>query len=170
VRTFCLTLASTGARLAELSMLLRSQVDVEQGAITFSSPERGPSEGRRRVPIPRDLMRMLIEVHSLRSVCGPGPMWPNCKRETASRWVREVMKKAGIAGPAASPKGLRHSFAIAALERGVPLLTLHDWIGYSDIAATAAYASVAKRPHDSNYAERLWIDNLAGVDRAIVSQ
>jgi hypothetical protein len=39
--------------------------------------------------------------------------------------VLEVMKAAGVKGPQATPKGLRHGFGAAAIQAGIPLNLLH---------------------------------------------
>ena len=51
-------------------------------------------------------------------------------RQIANRQVRELMYSAGITGPQACPRGLRHSWGVAAVTAGVPLPTV------ASIAAT----------------------------------
>ena len=46
------------------------------------------------------------------------------------------MQRAGIIGPQACPRGLRHSFGVAAVEAGVPLPTI------ASITTTAIYTTV----------------------------
>jgi len=55
-------------------------------------------------------------------------LWP-FGRATAWRRVHEVMHRAGIDGPQASPKGLRHGFGVAAVQAGIPLNMVQKWLG-----------------------------------------
>ena len=57
----------------------------------------------------------------------------------AWRRVQEVMRSAGIAGPQASPKGLRHDFGVAAVQADVPLNLVQRWLGHADLATIAIY-------------------------------
>jgi hypothetical protein len=59
---------------------------------------------------------------------------------TAYTRVIEVMAAAGIAGPQASPKGLRHGFGVACIEKGIPLNLVQRWLGHAQLATTAIYA------------------------------
>ena len=59
---------------------------------------------------------------------------------TGWRRIREVMAQAGIRGPHASPKGLRHGFGVAAVTSGVPLNLVQKWLGHAQLSTTAIYA------------------------------
>ncbi len=63
-------------------------------------------------------------------------------RSTARREVKKVMERAGIVGPHATSKGLRHGFAIAMLEGGAPITLARDLLGHSDIKTTEIYLTV----------------------------
>ena len=52
-----------------------------------------------------------------------------------------MMERAGISGPQACPKGLRHAFGIAAVTAGVPPPTIAAVIGHADIATTVIYTT-----------------------------
>ena len=51
------------------------------------------------------------------------------------------MHQAGIAGPQACPRGLRHSWGVAAVQAGVPLTTIAAVLGHADVATTAIYTT-----------------------------
>ena len=51
------------------------------------------------------------------------------------------MRVAGIAGPQATPRGLRHAYGVAAVQAGVPLTTIAAVLGHADISTTAIYAT-----------------------------
>ena len=49
------------------------------------------------------------------------------------------MANAGLAGPQASPKGLRHSFGVCALQNRAPINMVRKWLGHARISTTAIY-------------------------------
>ena len=51
------------------------------------------------------------------------------------------MRDASIAGPQATPRGLRHSYGVAAVQAGVPLTTIAAVLGHADVSTTAIYAT-----------------------------
>ena len=50
-----------------------------------------------------------------------------------------MLQSASIAGPQASPKGLRHGFGVAAVEADVLLNLAQRWLGHADLASIAIY-------------------------------
>jgi len=65
------------------------------------------------------------------------------------------MQIAHIAGYQATPRGLRHSFAIASLQAGLPLNLVQRWMGHARISTTAIYAA-ACGPEELAFAEQVW--------------
>ena len=58
------------------------------------------------------------------------------------------MARAGVRGPQASPKGLRHGFGVAAVTAGVPLNLVQKWLGHAQLSTTAIYAdAVGEEEH-----------------------
>ncbi len=55
------------------------------------------------------------------------------------------MREAGISGPRACPKGLRHGFGIHALRVGAQLHMLQKWMGHISMTTTAIYTTAAGR-------------------------
>ena len=53
------------------------------------------------------------------------------------------MADAGVEGPQACPKGLRHGFGIAAVAAGVPLPTIAAALGHANLQTTAIYTTAA---------------------------
>ena len=82
-------------------------------------------------------------------------LWP-FGRATAWRRVHEIMHKAGISGPQASPKGLRHGFGVAAVQAGIPLNMVQKWLGHAQLSTTAIYAD-AVGAEEQAIAERMWL-------------
>ena len=51
------------------------------------------------------------------------------------------MHLAGISGPQACPRGLRHAWGVAAVTAGVPLPTIAAVLGHASIETTAVYTT-----------------------------
>ncbi len=141
-QTFALTLAHSGARLSEVLALRSADIDLDAAAIRIRTLKRR-AEHWREVPLPAEALRALELVHGLRSIPARragDPLWP-WSRATGHRRIVAVMDHAGISGPQACPKGLRHAFGIAAVAAGVPLPTIAAVLGHADIATTAIYTT-----------------------------
>jgi hypothetical protein len=69
--------------------------------------------------VPDALLEALHLVHGIRDRKSKEKLWP-WSRKTAYTRVIEVMERAGIEGSQASPKGLRHGFGVACIEKGIP--------------------------------------------------
>ncbi|MBB4000479.1 tyrosine-type recombinase/integrase [Aureimonas pseudogalii] len=96
-------------------------------------------------------------VHGLREARkkqGDPLLW-EWSRTTAWRDVKGVMRVAGIEGPQATPKGLRHGYGVAAIGAAVPLNMLSKWMGHAAIETTAIYAN-ALGEEQRSIAERMW--------------
>ena len=65
------------------------------------------------------------------------------------------MMLAQIIGPAACPRGLRHSFGVGTLQAGVPLNLLQRWLGHARISTTSIYADVCGAEEQA-FAARFW--------------
>lgn len=149
--TFCRLLAYTGCRLSEALSLTPERLDPETGRVIFRTLKR-----RRRVfravPVPPDLMRALRGL--AQGKVPDAPLWGWC-RQTGWRRVKGVMDSAGITGPQASPKGLRHGFGIANAENNVPAALTQRWLGHARLETTAIYQHAVGR-EERAFAERVW--------------
>ena len=59
----------------------------------------------------------------------------------AHRQVGALMAAAGIEGPQACPRGLRHGYGVAAVTAGVPLPTVAGVLGHASLETTAIYTT-----------------------------
>lgn len=149
--TFCRLLAYTGCRISEGLALTPAQLDPETGRVVFRTLKRR-RHIFRAVPIPADLMAALQRLAQGRAT--DEPLWAWC-RQTAWRKVKAVMAAAGIAGPQAMPKGLRHGFGCANAESNIPMATTQKWLGHASLETTAIYQQ-AVGTEERGYAKRLW--------------
>ena len=161
VSSFCVVLVFTGARLSEVLALTPRQIDVDAGVIAIRSlKKRRPDSATYRAgPVPLRITRELDAAHAIkRAQQDPeridAPIWPWC-RTTAWKRVKEVMDAAGIDGLQASPKGLRHGFAVGALVAGVPDTTVMRWLGHARLETTMIYTE-AMGGEAQAIAKRMW--------------
>ena len=162
VRTFCSVLYYTGCRISEALQISPRRVDFSDQVIVFESLKRRRKGLYRAVPVPASLLDTLDMVHGLREIQKRGkkpdlerPLWP-WSRSTAWRRIVSVMAKAGIReGPHRVPKGLRHGYAIHALNKGVQLNLVSKWMGHAKLETTAIYANAIGEEQQS-IAARMW--------------
>ncbi len=160
VRTLCMTLAYAGCRLSEALALTADRVDLAAGVLVFESLKKRRIGVYRAVPVPPALLEALNMVHGIRELHGRRGkgggvrLWP-WSRMTGWRAVHAVMAAAGLDGPHASPKGLRHGFGVAAVTAGIPLNLLQRWLGHAQLTTTAIYAD-AVGAEEKDIARRMW--------------
>jgi len=160
VRTLCMTLAYAGCRLSEVLALTADRVDLAGGLLVFASLKKRRPGVFRAVPVPPSLLEALNIVHGIREPParrgkGRGErLWP-WSRMTGWRAVHGVMEAAGLEGPQASPKGLRHGFGVAAVSAGIPLNLVQKWLGHAQLTTTAIYAD-AVGAEEKVMLKRMW--------------
>lgn len=139
IYTFCLTLAYTGARISEVLALTTDRIDFSDQLIIIESLKKRQRGVFRAVPVPKEFLEQLDAEHGLKQAREGKRIWPWC-RTTAWKHVKRNMGKAGVHGVHASPKGLRHSLGVIALQNGVPINMVKKWLGHSRLETTAIYA------------------------------
>lgn len=150
VHALCWLIAETGCRLTEALELTSDRIDPSRGVVIFESLKKRRKGIYRAVPVRKELIAALDGV----AQGDTSPLWSWC-RMTAYRRITETMELAKVSGRHANARGLRHSFAIAALEAGVPLNLVQRWLGHADMATTAIYAD-AIGTEERKLASRLW--------------
>jgi site-specific recombinase XerD len=65
------------------------------------------------------------------------------------------MENAGVSGPQACPKGLRHAYGVHVTQCGIQLHMLQKWMGHASMETTAIYAT-ALGPEEQEMAKRIW--------------
>jgi integrase len=159
LRTFCGVLSFTGARISEVLALTPAHIDASAQLVVLECLKKRRRGVFRAVPLPASLLDELDRVHHLSGGGGyPGSstrrIWPWC-RTIAWRRIKEGMVAANIVGPQATPKGLRHGFAVTALQGGVPITMVKRWLGHSRLSTTEIYAE-AIGPEEQMIASLLW--------------
>ena len=144
VQTLARTLALTGCRVSEALALRPCDVDLEAAELRIATLKRRRAHWRA-VPVPEDLVHALELVHRVRRAqASPRgrarALWP-ITRQAAHRQVTALMAAAGIEGPQACPRGLRHGYGVAAVTAGVPLPTVAAVLGHASLETTAIYTT-----------------------------
>jgi integrase/recombinase XerD len=149
MRALCHVLAYTGCRISEALALTVAHVDIERLTLTVRTLKRRRTIFRV-VPVPQatvDMLRVL-------PLDATGRFWP-VHRVTAWRVVKAAMLRAGVAGPMACPKGLRHGFGIRAAGHNVPTNIIQRWMGHASPTTTAIYLD-AVGVEERQFASRMW--------------
>lgn len=145
IRRFCATLAYTGCRISEALALTPDRADLKDGTLIFESLKKRKRGVFRPIPVPPGFLDTLNMVHDIRTAPrrrdrGKGVhLWSWC-RATAWTRVGEVVDAAGINGPHATPRGLRHGFGIKAVTSNVPLNMVKTWLGHAQLSTPAIHA------------------------------
>lgn len=141
-RTFALTLAYTGMRLSEARMLRFDDIQLAERILSVRTLKKRDLHAVRELPIPLSL------VGELGLLCVQEQQWlweedgRPLPRIKVYRWIKKLMLDAGINGPKACPKGLRHAYGTRAVLSGVPLHMVQKWLGHASMETTAIYATV----------------------------
>lgn len=130
--------------------LTADRIDAANGAIVFETLKQRKKAIFRAVPVPTRLLRLLASKCRVPSE----RLWP-WGRTTAWKYVKRVMRSAGIAESLCKPKALRHAFAVEAGQKGVPLNTVQRWLGHARLETTAIYAG-ALGEEERILARRAW--------------
>jgi integrase len=150
-RAFCLTLFHAGCRISEALNVTGERLDPANKAVVFETLKQRKRGHFRAVPVPDSLVELFRQV----TPAEPSSRVWNFSRPTAYRLVKDCMAKAGVIGGMASPKGLRHGFAVACLAQKIPLTTVKKWLGHARLETTAIYLEVSG-DEERELAKRLW--------------
>ncbi|NVJ92355.1 MAG: site-specific integrase [Methylocystaceae bacterium] len=152
VALFCQLLVYSGCRISEALAITPQRIDTSTGVVIFETLKKRKRGVFRAVPLPNAL------IESLQRLTANKPqtqrLWPWC-RTKAWQEVKAVMTAMQTDGPHATAKGLRHGFAINALQAGVPLNMVSKWLGHSSLEITAIYTN-AFGNEERSFAQRMW--------------
>ncbi len=158
-RMFGLMLANTGCRISEGLSVKVKDIDFAGGAVTLSTLKQRKSNVFRQVPLSGEYLKALDNAYDLRvkqkrSKPRNAYIW-GWSRQYGHAIIKEIMALAGLQGIAATPKGLRHAFAIACLDKSVPINMVQKWMGHARLENTIIYAN-AMGHEERKLAARLW--------------
>lgn len=153
---FCIVMAETGCRISEALNLRVKDIDISSKYIRFETLKKRRNGIYRSVPVSSHVIKKIDKVFGISKgqLRSDDLLWP-MGRMTAYRCVTQVMKAAGIVGIQACPRGLRHGFAVGALNAGVPITLVQRWLGHADLKTTAIYTQVLGA-EERAIASRMW--------------
>lgn len=150
-RLFCELLHYSGARISEALAVMPEHIDASAHLIVFRTLKRRRIV-HRAVPVPARLTR---ELASLAVDTAPGAPVFAWSRAHGWRVITRLMERAGISGPQACPRGLRHHFGVNAISHRVPESMLQRWMGHASRKSTSIYTFAMGR-EERAVAARMW--------------
>jgi integrase len=153
VRLFCLLLYYTGARISEIINLKPISIDFANKSVAIRTLKRRRNDVFRQIPLPDALMTDIRNYIKAMGKCDQ--LWRFAGR-SASRYVKSVMQEAGIDDAKSSALGLRHGFAVHAVQK-VPITQVQKWLGHAQLQTTAIYLNVSGF-EERELAKLLWKD------------
>ncbi len=154
IQMFCQVLHFTGCRPSEALELSASRIRMNEKIIVIRTLKKRKydSNGRQRkpqfrqIPVPSRLINELNLVFNLHSRLTNKkkiiePFW-TIHQTTAWRNVKKVMDRAGIIGPQATSKGLRHGYGVAMAAKKLPITLIRDLLGHADTKTTEIYMQI----------------------------
>lgn len=159
-RTFVLLLYYSGCRISEGLATTFKKVDYSAKGVVFETLKRR-KKVHRFVPLPESFLTKLDDVHRVKDFQAgraegkeTDRIW-SFSRTTAWKTITRVMATAEISGIQATPKGLRHSFAIKHQLLKTPETMIAQWLGHADTSMMAVYGR-AVGAEDRELASKLW--------------
>ncbi len=138
-------LYAAGLRVAELSGLVRSGVDLERRTVTV----RGKGDKERRLPVHRHCSEVLARwLAEGRPVLATGESPPEAVflnqvgHRLGPRDVRRIVDRRSPVPT--HPHALRHSFATHLLDGGADLRVVQELLGHASLQTTQVYTHVSK--------------------------
>ena len=154
---FCQMLLWTGARISEVLCMTSNSIDLHDNlAIVRCLKKRRQNPVYRRIPLPEPYLIALSQHFGLYDCesTSSTKLW-RWSRATASRHLDNLMELAGISGPYANSRGLRHSFALICAQNAIPASVIKKWMGHSSIKTTMIYMDFGLN-EQRNFAQRIW--------------
>lgn len=154
----------TGCRISEALEMVYQRVNVESASVALKSKKkRGKLKNKhfRIVPVPRDFMTFLDKALGVSEILSDEladhtrQLW-YFKRKKGGKLVEKAMIKAAIFGIRATSRGLRHTFGVHCILKGVPEIRLQRYMGHSKLRSTAKYVQLVGM-EDREILSRTWV-------------
>ncbi|MGH1384303.1 tyrosine-type recombinase/integrase [Kordia sp.] len=152
IKLFCQLLYFTGARIAEIHNLRVDNLDFSNKTVVLETLKRRKRGIYREIPLPDFLLDDLNSYIKFRGEKQPF-LWSFSLR-SASRHIKDIMLEAEILGARSCARGLRHGFAVRAVNKA-PITTVKKWLGHSRLETTAIYLDVIGA-EEREIAKKVW--------------
>ena len=135
-RLFCLVLLNTGCRISEALALRRTHVDRGGRSLVFLTLKQRGEIIYRPVPVPELLIDELLAIPA-----SENDRLFDFGRTTGWKIVKRCMVAAGIKGIKATPKGLRHGYAIGCVSISLRQSKIQELLGHKRPETTSIYTT-----------------------------
>lgn len=154
-KLFCQLLYYTGARIAEVHNLTTGSIDIANGTVILETLKKRQRGIYREIPLPDHLLEDLRDyIDNFGGMDeNAQPLWQFSLR-SASRYVKGIMHEAGINGVRGCARGLRHGFAVHAVNKA-PITMVRKWLGHAALETTSIYLNVIGA-EEREIAKRVW--------------
>ena len=162
-RAFVEFLFWTGCRISEALEMIYQRINVESACVAIQSKKkRGKLKNRhfRVVPVPEQFIEDIDKALSVSLVLQnrfanhTRKLW-NFRRKKGGKLVKRVMSAAAIFGIRATSRGLRHTFGVFCILKGVPELRLQTYMGHANLRTTSIYTQLVGM-EDRTILSRTW--------------
>lgn len=163
-RCFVEFLFWTGCRISEALEMVYQRVNLEGFSVAIrSKKKRGKYKNKvfRIVPIPDFYMTVFDKALGISKILKNEladhtmRLWP-FGRKKGGDLVKKVMHAATIFGLRATSRGLRHTFGVFCILKGVPEVRLQKYMGHSSLRTTAIYTALVGM-EDREILARTWV-------------
>jgi len=153
-RLLCLVMFFTGCRVSESLDIIPNRLLPDQNMIAILTLKKRGKAKFRYALIPPALMVDLMKYVYGQGI-GPDQRIFPVTRQTAWRWVKEVMKLIGITGKKACGRGLRHTFATAHAATDTSEKLVGKLLGHGSKTSTKIYYDIP-RETEIRQAKKIW--------------
>ncbi|MCG8527217.1 MAG: site-specific integrase [Opitutales bacterium] len=158
-KIFCLTIYFTGCRISEVLELRVDKIDFDNEIIVVRTLKQRENGDRppsyRYCLVPRELLQLYRDLIKGKNL---DDRLFDFSVSTGYRAVKTHMEIIGLSGARATPRGLRHTFAVSHVLKHVPLPIIQKWMGHKDLQSTAVYLNIVSE-EERYYAQQIWPKN-----------
>jgi len=156
IRSFGLNLFYTGTRISETLSIVSSYFDFDIEAVLIRSLKKRDQYEERLIYVPSSYIRIIKKYLKCkqRSKNEYDLLW-NFTRQTGDRYIKRIMTHAKLDDVKKSAITLRHTFAVNALQKGVPITILKEFMGHNSIETTNIYTKFGSL-EQKQFAKKMW--------------
>jgi integrase len=140
---FCVFLLDSGARVSEALKLEWRDIDFTRNLVSFWDTKNGQPRSIPMTSRVKTIFQTLNESLGFQTSGGPFKGMNQAYVNHTWSFIRAHM---GLASDKQFvPHALRHTCASRLVQRGVPILTVKEWLGHKSLAVTLRYAHLAPK-------------------------
>ncbi len=162
-RAFALVMYYSGARISEILALLVGRIDYDVEGIVIRSLKQRSKTNYRFIIMPPEVLALLRYITMGKKT---HERVFDFSRTTGWRVIKEIMKQVELEGSRATPKGLRHSYAVAHVSKTTPVNLIQKWLGHRHLSSTVVYMDFVSE-EEIAYAKSIW-PKKSRLDKALL--